>query len=167
LPVDGVQVLGVIGLAVVLVLVAAVVALRRRFDGRLREAVRPGSPLSGGLRRTRQGGGTVASGVASTLSDLGILLPAERVTVVQFSGEFCAVCPQARTLVERVLRGHPDIAHLEVDVAEHLTAVRALDIRRTPTLLIVDEQGYPRHRVSGMPREGELHEALAELTAKR
>lgn len=137
---DGVGVLGVISLAVVLLAVAAIALLRHRIDGRLRTAEGP--------------------------KLFGIALPADRVTVVQFSGEFCAVCPQARTLVERVLRDHPDVAHLEVDVAQHLDAVRALDIRRTPTLLIVDETGRALHRASGMPREAELRRAVAALAVK-
>ncbi|MGI8653104.1 MAG: TlpA family protein disulfide reductase [Geodermatophilaceae bacterium] len=140
---DGVQLVGVIGLVVVLVLVAGFVILRRRFDGRLRAAVQP----------------------ERSLAEVGIALPADNVAVVQFSGEFCAICTPARTLVQRVLRDHPDIARIEVDVAEHLTAVRALDIRRTPTLLIVDEQGQVVHRSSGMPREAELRQAVSGLAA--
>ncbi|MBA3278146.1 MAG: thioredoxin family protein [Geodermatophilaceae bacterium] len=140
---DGVQLVGVIGLVAVLVLVAGFVILRRRFDGRLRAAVQP----------------------ERSLAEVGIALPADNVAVVQFSGEFCAICTPARTLVQRVLRDHPDIARIEVDVAEHLTAVRALDIRRTPTLLIVDEQGQVVHRSSGMPREAELRQAVSGLAA--
>ena len=143
MPMDGVQLVGVIGLVVVLVLVAGFVILRRRFDGRLRAAVQP----------------------ERSLAEVGIALPADNVAVVQFSGEFCAICTPARTLVQRVLRDHPDIARIEVDVAEHLTAVRALDIRRTPTLLIVDEQGEVVHRASGMPREAELRQAVSGLAA--
>jgi len=143
MPMDGVQLVGVIGLVVVLVLVAGFVILRRRFDGRLRAAVQP----------------------ERSLAEVGIALPADNDAVVQFSGEFCAICTPARTLVQRVLRDHPDIARIEVDVAEHLTAVRALDIRRTPTLLIVDEQGQVVHRSSGMPREAELRQAVSGLAA--
>ncbi len=135
--------LGVIALAVVLLVVVAVALVRRRFDGRVR----------------------TATGAQSTLAEVGIVLPSDRVTVVQFSGQFCATCPQARTLADRVLQDHPDIAQIEVDVAEHPEAVRALDIRRTPTLLIVDKQGQVVHRASGMPREAELRQAVSGLTA--
>lgn len=160
---------GLIGLAVVLVLVTGVAVLRRRYDGRLRSAGPPEPGHSGGFGQNRQGSGLGGSflGIGPALGDAGISLPADRITVVQFSGEFCAVCPQARTLVERVLRDHPEVAHVEVDVADHLDAVRALDIRRTPTVLIVDGQGRALHRVSGMPRESELRHALADLVDHR
>ncbi|MGI8624981.1 MAG: TlpA family protein disulfide reductase [Geodermatophilaceae bacterium] len=166
---DGVQMVGVLGLAVVLVLVAAVVVLRRHFDGRLRSAAPPEPGHSGGFGQNRQGKGPGGSflGGAPSLADAGIALASDQVTVVQFSGEYCAVCPQARALVQRVLQDHPEIAHTEVDVADHLDAVRALDIRRTPTVLIVDGQGRALHRVSGMPRENELRHALADLVDHR
>lgn len=140
---DGIGTLGVIALATVLLVVGAVAVTRRRFDGRVRTATAP----------------------RFTLAQVGIVAPADTVTVVQFSGQFCAICPQARTVVDRVLRDHPDLAQIEVDVAEHPEAVRALDIRRTPTLLIVDEQGEVVHRASGMPREAELRQAVSGLAA--
>lgn len=155
---------GVIALGVVLVTVVAIALLRERFDGRIRHAVRRKPARLGGFGQNRPRGS--APPPAPSLTDVGIVLPAEKITVVQFSGEFCAVCPQARTLVERVLRDHPDIAHVELDVAEHLDAVSALDIRRTPTLLIADKQGRAVHRASGMPREAELHQAVSDLAAR-
>jgi len=157
---DGVQLIGMIGLAVVLVLVAAIAILRTRFDGRLLSAANSGTARRSVTTETGTDG-------APSLADVGISLPASQISVVQFSGEFCAVCPQARTLVERVLRDHPDISHVEIDVAEHLEVVRALGIRRTPTLLIVDRLGRAVHRASGMPREPELRRAIADLAARR
>lgn len=140
---DGVGVVGLVALAIVALVVAAIALVRGRFDGRLRAATAP------------------------SMADVGIPVPSGRVAVVQFSGEFCAVCPQARTLVERALLDHPAIAHVEVDVAEHLDAVRTFDIRRTPTMIIVDSSGAPVHRVSGMPREAELRQAVGDLAGRR
>jgi len=163
--------LGLFTLAAVLVLVAAIALVRASYDGRVRTTAPgpdPGSAVPGGLRQNRQEDGpAVRPGALPSLTDLGIALPDGHITVVQFSGEFCAVCPQARTLVERVLLDHPDIAHVELDVAEHMQAVLALEIRRTPTLLILDKQGRPVHRVSGLPREGELRTAMRELAGSR
>jgi len=160
--VDRVSVQGAIALAAVLLIVAAMAILRVRFDGRVRSAA---SPAQTNHRAAREA--VRASGPEASLADIGIPLPVDQVTVVQFSGKFCAVCPQTRTLVERVLRDHPGVAHVELDVADHLDAVRALDIRRTPTVLIVDGNGRVLHRVSGMPREGELRQALTDLVDHR
>jgi len=164
--VDRVSVLGAIALAAVLLIVAAIAILRVCYDGRLRPTADSAPALLGGLLANRQAS-SGSDGVEMSLTDVGIAAPDGRVTVVQFSGEFCAVCPQTRTLIERVLRDHPGVAHVEVDVADHLDAVRALDIRRTPTVLIVDGNGRALHRVSGMPREGELRQALTDLVDHR
>ncbi|MDQ4039874.1 MAG: thioredoxin family protein [Actinomycetota bacterium] len=164
---DGVQLVGVIGLAVVLVLVAATVAVRRHLDGRLRSATQPELGHFGGFGPNRQDRRPDSGSRAPSLAEVGIAVPSDQVTVVQFSGKYCAVCPQARTLVQRVLTDNPEIAHVEVDVADHLDAVRSLDIRRTPTLLIVDGRGRAVHRVSGMPRESELRSALLDLVDHR
>ncbi|MDQ3735376.1 MAG: thioredoxin family protein [Actinomycetota bacterium] len=143
---DGLGVLGVVALLTVVLAVAGVGLVRRRYDGRMR---------------------TSSAGQGSSLADLGISLPAERAAIVQFTGEFCGSCEQARTMVERIVRDSPDVGHVEVDVAENIHAVRALDIRRTPTLIIVDRQGVPVHRASGMPREAELRQAVSELADQR
>lgn len=156
---------GVAGLSIVLVLVAALAVLRGRYDGRIRDVGGPDPSTPGGIGQQRHAPGAAVDS-APSLRDTGIALPPDTVTVVQFSGEFCAVCPQARTLVERVLVDHPGIGHVEVDVADHLEAVRALDIRRTPTLIIVDRYGRAVHRASGMPREAELRRAVADLAAR-
>ncbi len=143
---EGLGLVGVVALAAVLLAVVGIGLVHRRYDGRIRAS------------RGEQD---------SSLADLGIPLPGERAAIVQFSGEFCGSCGPARTMVERVLLDSPEVGHVEVDVADHINAVRALDIRRTPTLIIVDRQGVPVHRVSGMPREEQLREAVAELAAQR
>lgn len=142
--------MGVITLVVVLMVIGAVALVRRRYDGRVRHA----APAQ-----------AAAVSNAPSLRDFGVRLPAEQIAVVQFSGQFCASCPQARTLVERVLLDNPGVGYVDVDVAENLDAVRAFGIRRTPTLIITDRHGRAVHRASGMPREAELRQALSALAA--
>jgi len=141
---DGLGVVGVVALATVLLAVVGIGLARGRYDGRIR-----------------------TPNPTPSLAELGISLQAERATIVQFTGEFCGSCAQARAMVERILLDSPEVGHIEVDVADNLNAVRALDIRRTPTLIIVDRHGVPVHRASGMPREAELREAVSELAAQR
>lgn len=154
--------IGIVSLVVVVVLVVAVAVLRTRLDGRLRSTT-PGESEFGPKPAEH---GDPSGVVAPPLSEHGIALPPDRITVVQFTAEFCASCQHARTLVERVLRDHRGIGHLEVDVADHIPAVRALDIRRTPTLVMFDGHGRAIYRASGIPREGELRKALSSLAAQ-
>ena len=54
---------------------------------------------------------------------------------------------------------------MEVDAEEHLDAVRALDVWRLPTLLVVDRQGRIAQRAVGVPDRAALTAAVAEVLA--
>lgn len=133
------------GIAVVVaVLAAATVAglLWRRRDGRLRQARRPdGLP-------------TVTA--AQVGQDLG-----DRATLLQFSSSFCAPCRATRQLLADVAARDAGVAHIELDVAERLDLVRLLDIRRTPTTLVLGPRGQIARRASGVPRRDEVLAAVA------
>jgi thioredoxin-related protein len=52
-----------------------------------------------------------------------------------------------------------------VDAESHLDAVRALDVRRTPTLFYLDHTGALIGRSSGAPRPDELTDLVDAHTA--
>lgn len=52
---------------------------------------------------------------------------------------------------------------IEVDAESNLDLVRRLDIRRTPTLLVLDGQGVIRRRATGLPKRSEVVAALADV----
>jgi hypothetical protein len=88
-------------------------------------------------------------------------------TLLQFSSAFCAPCRTTRVLCADVARTVPGVGHVEVDAESHLDAVRALDIWRTPTVLIVDDAGRIRRRASGAPTRAQLLAAVAaEMPAR-
>jgi thioredoxin family protein len=84
------------------------------------------------------------------------------VTLVQFSSVYCAPCVTARALCADVARTVPGIRHLDIDAELHLDEVRALDIWRTPTVLVVDDRGHVRARATGAPTRAQL---VAAVTA--
>jgi thiol-disulfide isomerase/thioredoxin len=131
------------------VLAAATVAglLWRRRDGR----------LTAGRR------GPVA--IALSAAQLGHPLGA-RATLLQFSSSFCAPCRAARQLLADVARRQPGVAHIELDVDSHLALARRHDIRRTPTVFVLDGQGRLIQRGSGVPRTDGILAALAAATAE-
>jgi hypothetical protein len=55
----------------------------------------------------------------------------------------------------------PGVRHVEVDAESHLDVVRELDIRRTPTTLVVDRTGRIVSRASGQPRKADVIAAIA------
>ncbi len=88
-----------------------------------------------------------------------------QVTLVQFSTAFCQPCRATRVMLGEVAKARPGVRHVEVDAESHLDVVRALDIRRTPTVLVVDGAGRIVGRASGQPRKAEVVDALAVLGA--
>ncbi|MFG2057594.1 thioredoxin family protein [Micromonospora sp. NPDC048930] len=115
----------------------------RRRDGRLR-AVAPGDDVAG-----------------AALAGVGV--PAGAVTLVQFSAPVCAPCRATRRVLEEVRADVPGVHLVEVDVEEHLDVARALDVWRTPTVLVVDAAGRVVRRASGLPARDDLRAALAPL----
>lgn len=84
-------------------------------------------------------------------TDLGAQL-GERATLVQFSSAFCQPCRATRQVLDEVSRQVPGVRHIEIDAESHLDLVRRLDVRRTPTVLVLDAGGRVVRRASGQPR---------------
>jgi len=90
--------------------------------------------------------------------------PAEaQVTLVQFSTAFCQPCRATRVILADVAAARPGVRHIEVDAESHLDVVRALDIRRTPTVLVVDRAGQIVGRASGQPRKADVVAVAAAM----
>ena len=91
--------------------------------------------------------------------DLGAPL-GERATLVQFSTAFCQPCRATRRVLADVSATVPGVAHVEVDAESQLELVRRLDVRRTPTVLVLDAGGRMVRRASGQPRPADVIAAL-------
>ncbi|MDF9716809.1 thioredoxin family protein, partial [Nocardioides sp. ChNu-99] len=88
--------------------------------------------------------------------------PGERATLLQFSSAFCAPCRATRRVLGEVAAVVPGVAHVEVDAEHHLQLVRDLDVRRTPTTLVLDAAGREVTRAAGAPTKQQV---LAGLEA--
>ena len=84
-------------------------------------------------------------------------------TMVQFSSAFCQPCRATRRVLEEVAVMVPGVSHVEIDAEENLDLVRALDIRRTPTVLFLGPTGEERQRASGQPRKADVVAALGRI----
>ncbi len=117
-------------------------------------------------RRTR---GRVVAKKAPESQPLG-LTPAQigvelgtRGTLVQFSSAFCSPCRATRALLTDITADQPDIVHVDIDAESHLELVRKLDIRSTPTTLILDRNGLEIGRAVGAPKRDQVISALAAI----
>lgn len=137
----------VVGLWVVAVVLAGATAYglwHRRSTGRLRAP------------RETPSGETLFDAV-----DLGGPL-GERATLVQFSTAFCQPCRATRRILEGVAGSVSGVRHVEIDAESHLDLVRRLDIRRTPTVFVLNAQGVVVRRAVGQPRTPDVVAALGE-----
>jgi thiol-disulfide isomerase/thioredoxin len=87
---------------------------------------------------------------------LGIRPQEADLTVVQFSTAFCGPCRTTKARLQHLQTTRPGLAYVHVDAESHLDEVRALDVRRTPTLFYVGRDGGLIGRSSGAPRPEEL-----------
>ena len=98
---------------------------------------------------------------AITPSDIGTAL-GSRVTLVQFSSAFCTPCRATRALLTDITADLDDVKHIDIDAEKNLDLVRRLDIRSTPTTLVIDKSGVEVGRAVGAPKRAEV---LATLSA--
>jgi thiol-disulfide isomerase/thioredoxin len=86
-----------------------------------------------------------------------------RATLVQFSSAFCTPCRATRTLLENVVTDLSDVRHVEIDAETNLALVRKLDIRSTPTTLILNRFGVEVGRAVGAPKRDQVLATLAAI----
>ena len=94
-----------------------------------------------------------------------LAVPGARATFVQLSAEHCAVCPSVARVLSEVAAGTPGIAHVELRAEENLDLVRRYDVRRSPSVLLVDADGHVVARTSGAMTGAQARAALATLPA--
>ncbi|BCM71917.1 MULTISPECIES: TlpA family protein disulfide reductase [Streptomyces] len=100
-------------------------------------------------------------GAAGLGGELGERL-GERATLVQFSSAFCAPCRATRRILGEVAGMVPGVTHVEIDAEARLDLVRALEILKTPTVLVLDADGRVVRRATGQPRKADVIAALGE-----
>jgi len=157
------------GLILILVVLAGATAFglwRRHTDGRMKSVARAVVPRPVAdddpevdvttASRSDHGGEQL------TAKDLGADL-GTAATLVQFSTAFCQPCRATRRILDEVSAMVPGTAHIEIDAENHLELVRQLDIRRTPTVLVLDSAGVISKRAVGLPRKADVIAALGQV----
>jgi thiol-disulfide isomerase/thioredoxin len=181
---------GLIACAAALVLAVAIGLIWRRGNGRIRDP-RPARALGPGPAAGRPAaaqaqafatgrstaalsepggpGGPGGHGVVGrqpaqlvTVAELGQSL-GSRATLLQFSSAFCVPCRATRRILAEVAGMTDGVVHVEIDAESHLDLVRRLDVRRTPTVLVLGPDGQVRKRASGQPRKADVIAVLGSI----
>ena len=154
---------GVVILVVVLVAATVFGLWRRATDGRMRRIEHAAAPIPA-ADDDPEVDVEVAPRDEARLT--GTALGAElgtAATLVQFSTAFCQPCRATRRILDEVSSMVEGVVHVEIDAESHLDLVRAHDIRRTPTVLVLDREGVVRRRAAGLPRKADVIAALGEV----
>ena len=107
----------------------------------------------------RRGGGHLRFDPADADADrLG-----SHATLVQFSTEMCARCPQVRRMLSSYVEDADGLHHLEVDLTHRPDLSARYKVLQTPTTFVVDDSGTVRARFHGVPHRDALTEALAAV----
>ncbi len=99
---------------------------------------------------------------AISAADIGTEL-GSRVTLVQFSSAFCTPCRATRALLTDITADLADVKHVDIDAEKNLELVRRLDIRSTPTTLVLDKSGREVGRAVGAPKRAEVLTTLSAI----
>jgi len=157
---------GVIALIAALAVAVVTGLVWQRNNGRMRSTAAPGG-LAAAAPASAPAAHAAGAPVAEpapliTGADLGLPL-GERATLVQFSTAFCAPCRATRQILAEVAGMTDGVAHVEIDAESRLDLVRRLDVRRTPTVLVVGPDGRVAKRASGQPRKADVIAALGDV----
>ena len=96
---------------------------------------------------------------ALTAGDIGQDL-GSRVTLVQFSSAFCTPCRATRALLTDITADLDDVVHVDIDAEKNLDLVRRLDVRSTPTTLVLNSDGVEVGRAVGAPKRADVMATL-------
>ncbi len=89
-----------------------------------------------------------------------------KATVIQFSSPYCQPCKATNTMVDEMTSGIESVAHVDLQVADHLDLVNQLKIMRTPTTILLDGNGHIEFRIEGLPKRDEIESALESVLNK-
>ncbi len=135
---------------------------RRWRDGRMRDDVPRSVPDNAPEAHVDTPDSRHHGGEVLTAAQIGEPL-GEQATFVQFSSAFCQPCRATRLLLADMVGAMPGVKHVEVDAESHMELVRHLEVRRTPTVFLLDGNGAIRKRAVGLPRKSEVVSALSAL----
>jgi thioredoxin-related protein len=123
------------------------------------------STLLGAAWKARQG--RVRRGSKAEIP-LSLIDPDARLTILQFSGEFCSYCPLMRAHLMRAAGENDRVSHRELDIAQHVELTAKLHILQTPTTLLVSPRGRVLARIAGVAQPKNIQtEITAALEAAR
>jgi len=101
------------------------------------------------------------------VSPLASFASGEHATFVQFSSQTCSTCPRSLALLRDVADQVDDVDVVELSAENHMDLVQVLDVRRSPTVFLLDAHGAVHARTSGAMHADHARAAIAELVERK
>ena len=80
--------------------------------------------------------------------------------LVEFFGEDCAPCVTVQDRIHKISDEVPDVRIVSIDAGARMDIADKHEVRRVPTLFVLDEDLRVRWRASGVPSEDAIRTAL-------
>jgi thiol-disulfide isomerase/thioredoxin len=80
--------------------------------------------------------------------------------LVEFFGEDCAPCVTVQSRISKIAREVPGVQIFSIDAGARIDVADRHDVRRVPTLFVLDEDLRVIWRASGVPSEDAIRTAL-------
>ena len=87
-----------------------------------------------------------------------------RVTLLQFSSAFCTPCRATKILIKNVIEDMDDVVHVDMDAESHLDLVNRLEVKSTPTTIILNSKGVEVGRAVGAPSKAQILSAIEAVS---
>lgn len=87
-------------------------------------------------------------------------------TLLQFSAQYCAICPGVSRALGKISEGQPGLKHIEVDITDRLDLASHFNVNQTPTVFLLDSSGRIQYRFSGAPKLDVLTKELERYGIK-
>jgi thiol-disulfide isomerase/thioredoxin len=87
----------------------------------------------------------------------------EKATVVIFTSTVCSKCQITKSIVNEAVEDLIGVKSQEIDVASNLALIKSARIYSTPTILVLDSNGFEVARSTGVVDRDELVKELKNL----
>ena len=121
---------------------------------------------SGVARRVKNGEQIQLSNLGATKNGKPVVKLGEKVTLLQFSSDFCSSCKQTSVLLENIEKANEGLLHIDLDIAERLDLAKTFNILTTPTTLILNSKGSVVSRIVGAPKLATIEAEIERLVNK-
>lgn len=121
---------------------------------------------SGLARKVSNGEQIDLSDLRATKNGKPVVKLGEKLTLLQFSSDFCSSCKQTSVLLENIEKDQKGLLHIDLDIGDRLDLAKTFNILTTPTTLILNSKGSVVSRIVGAPKLATIESEIERLVKK-